>query len=174
MPDGHLEQMQSFWGPRVLPKALQPSPCSGGVLAPTWCSSVSLAVVWEALVHPFLLGCPMREAELGTKGCLSGSPSLLGVQWFSTQHLCLLLGEAECPFPWKLGEQWDGRSREDVQSSTAGAWGAPDRIFCELGIQKALVLGKLSCHLISRQVDETLAGNSLLIYTCKHLPVWGM
>lgn len=86
----------------MLPKALQPPPCSGGMQVPTWYSSVSLAVVREALVHSSLLGCPMREAELGAEGCLSGSPSLLGVQRFSTQHLCLLLGEAECPFHGNL------------------------------------------------------------------------
>lgn len=63
MPAGHLEQMQSFLGPRVPPEALQPTPHSGAGLPQTWCSSVPLAgaavdraVVGEALVHPFPLG----------------------------------------------------------------------------------------------------------------------
>lgn len=43
----------------------------------------------------------MREGKPRAEGCLAGSPTLLGVQRFSTQPLCLS-GEAKCPFHGNL------------------------------------------------------------------------
>lgn len=102
-------------------KALQPTPCTGegcprhGAVSPCCrrsCGGRSLGAPFPAWLGGLrggsrswpcrVQGCPVREGKPGAEGCLSGSPALLGVQQFSTQHLCLLSGEAECPFHGNL------------------------------------------------------------------------
>lgn len=69
-PAGHLEQMQSFFGPRVPQKSLKPVPCTEELLPWGGCSSVpwagaavDRAVVGEALVHPLLFGWGCAQAH---------------------------------------------------------------------------------------------------------------